>query len=89
MTEEERNERRVRRAAARVRAYKEVFSTELGKKVLHDLMRVHGVMRAHPADPQAMALKEGERLVVLRILKLMETDPSQFLERIEDAQVDE
>lgn len=88
-TQEERDRARAVKAAARIRAYKSVFSTPLGKKVLHDMMKAHGMMRSHPADPQLMALKEGERLVILRILQLMETNPAKLIERIEHAQVDE
>lgn len=82
----ERDKRRAEKAAARVKAYQKVFGTPHGKKVLGDLMRVHGVMTSHPADSQAMALKEGERLVVLRILQIIQTNPAKFLERIADAE---
>lgn len=85
----ERDRARAVKSAARIRAYQKVFGSTLGQKVLHDMMRAHGMLQSHPADPQQMALKEGERLVILRILQLMKTNPRQLLERIEHASSDE
>ena len=48
-------------------------------------MRAHGVLTVHPADPQEMALKEGERRVIMRILLLLREDPKTLLERIANA----
>lgn len=84
-----RDERRATRVANRIKAYKKVFGTVTGKKVLGDMMKAHGMLHSHPANAQQMALKEGERLVILRILQILDTNPAQLLERIADAQLDE
>lgn len=91
MTKEEKEQinRRAVKAANRVHAYQKVFTSPEGERVLHDMMKAHGMLQSHPANPQEMALKEGERLVILRILALLKTDPKKLLERIEDAQLDE
>lgn len=46
-------------------AYKHVFGSEMGKKVLLDLMNQFHVVNPHQGDP----LAEGQRSVVLHILK--------------------
>ena len=46
-------------------AYKNTFSTEMGKKVLFDLMDRFHMLNGHKGD----AFAEGERSVVLYILK--------------------
>lgn len=68
-----------RRQAARIRNYKDVFETETGKKVLHDLMRSHHVLGGLPAkDAYEMYRAEGERNVILRIMSLLNIDPLKF-----------
>ena len=65
-----------------VRAYKNVFSTEEGKLVLHDLMKTFHILQSTmDANPNEVAYKEGERSVVLRILRTINTDPNE-LEKI-------
>lgn len=61
--------------------YKRVFDTEDGKKVLHDLMKCCHVMTPTiDPDPLQMAHNEGERSIVLRILRTIQTDPKQMEE---------
>lgn len=67
-----------------LKAYQSVFSGPLGDAVLKDLMANHGMLSAHPADPHQMLLKEGERLVVLRILKKLNINVGELRERIEE-----
>lgn len=64
--------------------YQKVFSGPDGRAVLYDLMEYHGILSAHPKQATEMALKEGERLVVLRILALLKTNPNELMERIEE-----
>lgn len=64
-----------------VKRYKRVFGSEDGKKVLHDLMKICNVMHSTlNADPLIMAHNEGERSIVLRILRTIQTDPRQMEE---------
>lgn len=48
----------------RVIAYKHAFSSEMGRKVLFDLMNQFHILNAHKGDAYA----EGQRSVVLHIL---------------------
>ena len=77
-------DRRVKARLKKIKAYQDVFNSPLGSKVLHDMMRAHGLLSAHPVNPQEMALKEGERLVVLRILSFLKINPQELIERIGD-----
>lgn len=65
-----------------VRAYKNTFSTDEGKMVLHNLMKTFHVLNSTmDANPNEVMFKEGERSVVLRILRTIGTDPNE-LEKI-------
>jgi hypothetical protein len=65
-----------------VRAYKTVFSTYEGKQVLHDMMKTFHILHSTmDGNSHETAFKEGERSVVLRILRTINTDPSE-LEKI-------
>jgi hypothetical protein len=65
--------------------YKETFSTESGKKVLLDLMRTHYIASlSYSKEPMDMAFNEGQRSVVLRILKFVKEDVSKIEKYMED-----
>jgi hypothetical protein len=67
-----------------VACYQATFSSEDGKKVLYDLMKVHNVMGStFSPNSNEMILKEGERNVVLRIMHLLKIDPQKLIEEIE------
>ena len=62
-----------------VRAYRNVFSSTEGKLVLHDMMKTFHVLHSTmDSNPHELAYKEGERSVVLRILRTINTDPSEL-----------
>ena len=68
------------------RAYKALFLNEAGEIVLKDLQRAHnmyGPLVAHegPIDPMRMAMAEGERNVILRIIAILETKESDYVPR--------
>lgn len=64
---------------AKVQDYQSTFSSPHGKRVLHDLMVAHHMMDPMmPADAFNLALKEGERNVVLRILSVLKTSPEDL-----------
>lgn len=75
----------VKKSLAKISAYKRVFSGLDGELVLKDLMATHSVMTSTfvSKDVNEMLIKEGERNVVLRILKLLNIDEAQLKERIE------
>ena len=56
--------------------YRKVFTSTEGRKVLHDMMRTFHVMdTTFDPDPRTHAFNEGERSVVVRLLKTINTDP--------------
>lgn len=79
------NKRRNRKPVDRVVSYQAVFSTNEGQKVLFDLMFNHHMLNStFVKDPIEMALKEGERNVVLRILSILKIDVKDLAKKIED-----
>ena len=59
--------------------YHEVFKSEKGKRVLHDLMETsHVLSSSFDPNPYEMARMEGERNVVLRILQILKVSPLQY-----------
>ena len=59
-----------------IKSYKNVFSTESGKKVMFDLMERFGMLHA-PYNPESnkVLYTEGQRSVVLHIMSMKDTDP--------------
>ena len=61
-------------------SYKEFFGTESGLEILKDLKREYRIDRCHitnmnEVDPIAIACREAQRGVVLRILNLANGEP--------------
>jgi len=73
-----------KKAMSRIQRYRNVFESADGRWVLNDMMAAHGMLQPHPSDPQKMALKEGERLVVLRIMTILKQNPELLRERMEE-----
>lgn len=70
-------------------AYKQVFSTDAGKLVLSDLMSAHFMLSNthHGEKTHETAFNEGQRSVVIRILKFVQVDVTalrKYIEEIED-----
>lgn len=67
-----------------VKSYKDLFRTETGQLVLNDLMAVGGISRtSFDSDPLSMAYREGQRSIVLRIMKnvnITEKELNQWFE---------
>lgn len=81
--------KKARSQAGIVRAYKNVFESPDGRKVIADLMRVHGMMSSSfSGDANQTIFKEGERNVVLRILAVLKTDEALLRERIDSHERD-
>lgn len=75
-----------RAKAENTQAYIDTFSSPHGKKVLLNLFHVHGMLTStFSSDPMEMARKEGERNVILRILKVMKTDPEEIKNLIRES----
>lgn len=59
--------------------YSAVFGTDDGKAVLHDMMKSCGMLDSiFSNDPQEHAYNEGQRNMVLRILRTINTDPAEL-----------
>lgn len=70
----------------KVASYKQIFNSEAGKRVLEDMMTTHWVLSSTYSgeDTHEAAFKEGERAVVIRILKLIQLDLAQMQKYIEE-----
>ena len=67
--------KRQKRLLKKVKAYKELFNTDRGIEVLHDLAEsCHVNSTAFDENPYEMARKEGAREVILAIMRLADTD---------------
>lgn len=75
-----------RRRLALTQAYQSVFSSPEGKMVLYDLIDEHGVLgNVMSPDARETAYRDGQRMVVLRIIDTLRMDWSQ-LEHLLDEQ---
>ena len=88
----DRKKERAEKSAKLVSQYKSVFQSEAGRAVLADLANSHyvksttfsGDCAAMPNGSLLMAIREGERNVVLRILFNIGLDPATFLNQPEE-----
>ena len=79
-------EKFLKKQVAKPSEYRRIFKSEAGKNVLSDLIDTHFVMRpTMDADSHTTAYNEGQRMVILRILKMLNTDPEQLKLRIEES----
>ena len=71
-----------KRKADTIAAYQHVFATRDGDLILKDLMRTgyFDISSFAEGDPHVTAFREGQRAMVLRILKIINTDPAYVLE---------
>jgi hypothetical protein len=70
-----------------IRAYREVFNSEAGQIVLEDLIKsCHVLHSTFDPNTNETYYKEGERSVVIRILKTVNIDPFKFQEMIKKGQ---
>ncbi len=68
-----------------VECYRRLFRTDDGKKVLCDLMEVCGYARSSfDADPVKMSFYEGQRSVILRLVKTVNMTDSDILKMLKD-----
>jgi hypothetical protein len=62
------------------RSYRTVFAAPAGQIVLRDLMQVGRFRKSVPDDasPTALAIAEGRRQMLLRIMNMMSLEPEQL-----------
>ncbi len=76
---------KARKRISIVASYREVFNSPLGKRILYDLVQNHYLMSStFSKDPMEMALREGERNCVLRILKMMNIKKEDLVKKLEE-----
>lgn len=70
------------------KAYHEIFNTQPGQIVLHDLLRFGFIFQTThvPGDPNLSAFNEGRRSVALRVLDMLERKTKDAQELVSDAQ---
>lgn len=74
-----------RKPITRALSYQAIFNSHDGQKVLWDMMKTHHMIGStFSKDTHEMALKEGERNVVLRILQIMKVDVDSLAKKIEE-----
>jgi len=67
-------------------SYKKTFSTPDGERVLNHLCKVGFISDTTyvGGDPTETAHREGQRRLVLSILRFLERDPREFMKRLEE-----
>lgn len=70
--------------------YKHVFGSEVGERVLRDMMRNHFMTRpSHVrSDPYETSYNEGQRAVMLRLMTYMNYDIKKFDELVKQGERD-
>lgn len=66
---------------AKAKDYKQVFSSQAGERVLHDLIQFSGMLSVD-LDPNKAVFNNGMRNIVIMVLKQLNTDPSALMEHI-------
>jgi hypothetical protein len=65
--------------------YHQVFGTPAGRRVLADIAKsAHIYGQIFDSNPYKMALKEGERAMVLRLFRVLKMKPSEIEKLIEE-----
>lgn len=68
-----------KRRVATIQNYKDLFNTPIGKKVLLDLCRTHGLLDySLPESEIDLFHKTGEQAVVKRILAMLRVDMDEL-----------
>lgn len=82
----ERGKRLNKKRISKLQDYRSCFTSEYGKRVLYDMFNEHCMISStFDPNPQVMALREGERNVVLRILTMLKTSPEKLKLQIEES----
>jgi hypothetical protein len=82
--------KQARKQVTTIRDYRQVFSSQAGKRVLHDLMSAHHMLGTSFVVKSELetVFNEGQRNVVLRILAKLNTNPEELEKHIEEYERD-
>lgn len=74
----------------RVRDYQIVFGSEVGQRVLYDLMQAAGLFTINQdVEPGVLAAKQGQKNMILRIMGLVDANPEQIKEQMKQGESNE
>jgi hypothetical protein len=69
------------------KAYRRLFDSEDGTMVLEDMCKMCNFNAStFSNDPLEMAFNEGKRSIILRIMRVLKSDPTELFKLIEDNQ---
>ena len=72
-----------KRYIAKVSDYNKTFSSPTGKLVMEDMFRAHGMLNStFNGNGLESAYQEGQRSVIIRILKITSTKPEKLQQMI-------
>jgi len=84
LQEKEKAQRKARQSASLARKYQELFASPTGKVILHDMMKAHGFLSSsYNGKFEDTVYNEGARSVVLRIFKILNTQPEEIVQSID------
>ena len=70
-----------------IQSYKSIFNTEAGKDVLTDMCKMcHFNASSFDVDPYITAFNEGQRSIILRIMRTIDADPRELFKILEGNQ---
>lgn len=74
----------IRKRAIKITEYQEVFGSDVGKRILYDLMKRFHILGPSYVigDSQSTSYNEGQRSVVLHLMNQMMIDPEKLMEEI-------
>lgn len=77
-----------KRQLGRIQDYKQVFSTDQGKRVLMHLIRSNYVLSACyvDKDPHSSLVREGQRMAILNILTVLDIDEHELYKMIKQGE---
>lgn len=74
---------------AKITAYHRIFNTDDGRAVLKDMMNVHFIFSStFSKNPGEKDMNEGERNVVLRLMKILNISPEEMKNLSEEIERD-
>ena len=73
-----------------IKKYKAVFTTDVGKEVLYDIMKSGFMLNAeYKGDPSEVVFREGARSIPTRILNLLKIDEGKYQNFLEERRQEE
>jgi hypothetical protein len=73
-------------AISRQEDFRATFETPQGRRCLKHLMKISGVFSTThvPGDPYASAFNEGQRAIIMKMVRFMNRDTTSIIQQIEE-----